>query len=61
MDDCRLKFCLKHVNKNDEKNLTSVPADPILESSRTTYFDISQETGTESGEPPGELKITTRT
>ena len=31
---------------------------PILESSRTTYFDISQETGTESGEPPGELKIT---
>jgi hypothetical protein len=35
-----------------------VPADPILESSRTTYFDISQETGTESGEPPGELKIT---
>ena len=30
----------------------------ILESSRTTYFDISQETETESGEPPGELKIT---
>ncbi len=35
-----------------------MPAHTTLESSRTTYFDISQETETESGEPPGELKIT---
>jgi len=33
----------------------------VVERYVEAYFDISQETNTESGEPPGELKITTRT
>ena len=50
--------CAKPVNKNKKKSLTRIPLRTILESSRTTYFDISQETETESDGPPGELKIT---
>ena len=41
--------------------MTSVTLHTTLESSRTTYFDISQEYGTESGGPLGELKITEST
>lgn len=43
--------------KNKIKYLTDVLKSPILELSRTTYFDNLKDYGTESGGPPGELKI----